>query len=73
MDVSEHACLFPLSAMINCKVTQSLPPMFLVPSVSPAGFFFLVRIQWKYQSPGPLISCSTFSHKSLPQMFGELK
>lgn len=66
MDVSEHAHLFPLSALMNSRVTQSLPPMFLVPSVSPTGFSFLVRIQWKRQSLCPLISCSTFSYRSLP-------
>lgn len=45
MDMPEHAHLFPFSAIKNSKVTQSLPLMFPVPSVSPTGFNFMVRIQ----------------------------
>lgn len=61
VDVSEHAHLFPFSTIMNSKVTQSLPPLFPIPSASPTGFSFLVRIHFC-----PLISCSTFSNRSLP-------
>lgn len=66
MDTSEHAHLFPFSAIMNSEVTQLLPPMFLIPSVSPTGFSLLVRIQSMFYSFCPLISCSSFSNRSLP-------
>lgn len=60
MDVSEHAHLFPFSAIRNSRVTQSLPPM------SPISLFHQLLFFSGQNSFCPLISCSSFSNRSLP-------
>ena len=40
IDVSEHAHLFPVSAIMNFRVIQSLPAMSPIPSVSLTALLF---------------------------------
>lgn len=60
MDVSEHTHLFPFSAMMNFKVTHTSS------HVSHTFCFTNWLFLSGQNSFCPLISCSTFSNRSLP-------